>query len=34
MRGFVVSYPRWDFGFEIEVLGEMGDIGKCTLVSR
>ena len=34
MRDFVVRYPGWDFGFDIEVLGEAGDIGECTVISR
>ena len=34
MNWFVVMYPEWDFGFEIEMSGVAGNMGECTFATR
>ena len=34
MNRFVVEFPEWDFGFDIEMSGVAGNLGECTFVTR
>ena len=34
MNWFVVTYPEWDFGFDVGIDGVPGSMGRCTLTTR
>lgn len=34
MELFVLTFPEWDFGFEIERFGVAGHMGECRFLTR